>query len=126
MKKSHASGFANPQGDGPGLPLRELKKPTPDQQPADQQPATSRPATCRPADLQDSRPATSKAALETLHWCPAGTVADPIHICICFSYVCHLTIHHNGFHNNGGAAEGGPPIVVEAAEGRLHYGCFLC
>ena len=20
----------------------------------------------------------------------------PIHICICFSYVCHLTIHHNG------------------------------
>ena len=41
---------------------------------------------------------------------------------MCFPYVCHLPIHHNGIHNNGGAAEGGPPIVVEAAEGRLHYG----
>ena len=30
--------------------------------------------------------------------------------------------NHNGFHNNGVAAEGRPPIVVEAAEGRLHYG----
>ncbi len=28
--------------------------------------------------------------------------------------------HHYGFHNSGGAAEGGPPSVVEAAEGRLH------
>ena len=45
-----------------------------------------------------------------------------IHICICFCCVCRLPIPHNGFHNGGPAAEGRWPTVVEAAEGRLHYG----
>ena len=41
-----------------------------------------------------------------------------------FGYVCRLPMPHNGFHNGGRAAEGRPPTVVEAAEGRLHYGAW--
>ena len=41
-------------------------------------------------------------------------------ICICFRYVCRLTITNNGIHKGGRAAEGGAPTFVEAAEGRLH------
>ena len=40
--------------------------------------------------------------------------------CICFSYVCHFPIHHNGFHNNGGAAEGALPLLWR--RGRLYSG----
>ena len=39
-----------------------------------------------------------------------------IGICICFSYVCHIPIELNGFHNGGG---GFPPPDMQAAEGRL-------
>ncbi len=39
-----------------------------------------------------------------------------------FSLNCRLSITHNGIHNGGRAAEGRPPTIVEAAEGRLHYG----
>ena len=39
-----------------------------------------------------------------------------------YGYVCHLPIHHYGYHNSGAGAEGARPTVVEAAEGRLHNG----
>ena len=39
-----------------------------------------------------------------------------------YGYVCRLSIRHCGFHNRGAGAEGTRPIVVEAAEGRLHNG----
>ena len=39
-----------------------------------------------------------------------------------YGYVCRLSIHHYGFPKNGAHAGGTRPIVVEAAEGRLHNG----
>ena len=39
-----------------------------------------------------------------------------------YGHACRLSIHHYGFHNNGAGAGGARPIVVEAAEGRLHNG----
>ena len=32
---------------------------------------------------------------------------------MCFSYVCHFPIHHNGFHNNGGAGPKAASIMVD-------------
>ena len=39
-------------------------------------------------------------------------------ICICFRYVCRLTITNNRFHKGGRAAEGGAPTFVEVAAKR--------